>query len=124
MLITLFVYVVLKSYLYKKINGDSISTRVRVFFDTQRVDSNTHPPLTPQYRVGRSLLFRFYFKTTPFVKSLSLCILSIHIVPFYYCRNNPPISSFFSSLFYNLLFQVCSYLSIERTTFVSMVRGY
>jgi hypothetical protein len=71
MLITFFGNVVFKSYLYKKINRDSIPTRVRVFFDTQRVDSNTHPPLLSEYKVGRSLLFQCWYYTPPFVKSLS-----------------------------------------------------
>lgn len=70
MLITFVVYVVFKSYLYKKINRDSISTRVRTFFGTQRVYSVTHPPLISQYRVGRSLLFLCWYYTPPFVKSL------------------------------------------------------
>lgn len=70
MLITLFVYIVFKSYLYKKINRDSIPTRVRAFFGTQRVYSVTLPPLPFQYRVGRSLLFQCWCYTTPFVKSL------------------------------------------------------
>ena len=66
MLITFVVYVVFKSYLYKKINRDSISTRVRTFFGTQRVYSVTHPPLISQYRVGRSLLFLCWYYTPPF----------------------------------------------------------
>lgn len=67
-------------------NCQSNAIRGFVFFSTRIGYTPTRPPPTPRfhYKVGRSLLFRFYFKTPPFVKSLSLCILSIHIVPSYF----------------------------------------